>query len=1307
MGNDIITLPGKILASQVEGLNELGVIEMKATAGAGYELDNIRLVDAAAAYQTYISHDKKYIVAHLGIEAEQDSETVEVASLLMPLIEYEDGYFLICAYTKRIKYNINISVNTEDEILSIDAIQVDYSGKILGLGRSELEPSVRTFGIEGDTVSARTALDVMLETGLLYEYDSKLTYHRVKQTLYSNGMTIEFVTFDRENSCFRNIFFDWNDENENFSNIRNSTTSIGGDIPLATTSSDGLMSSTDKAKLDDLEVDYSKQYLTFVALEDGTFTFTGSGISYSIDGGVTWISLAANTASPTVYVGNKIMWKASLTPTSSAGIGTFNSTAQFDVVGNIMSLLFGDDFKGVTDLTGKNYAFNRLFNYCTNVVNAENMALPATTLTSACYQYMFYGCTSLTTAPSLPARTLSGSCYNSMFNGCESLTAAPELPATTMAASACTYMFNGCTSLTTAPELPATTLETACYKSMFSGCTSLTTAPELPATTLVSGCYDSMFWGCTRLTTAPELPATTLASSCYYGMFQGCTSLTTAPELPATTLVSNCYSNMFYGCTKLNYIKAMFTTTPSTTYTNNWVANVASKGTFIKTRYAPWELYGTYAIPTGWTPYLAELEWEYAHKYEVNAKQDTLVSGTNIKTINNQSLLGSGNITIEGGSGGGEANVIETVKVNGTTLTPDSNKAVNIPLATTSADGLMSFIDKSKVDSIKEVSITQIPSGSTSDLGTTIKVGNDKYHIISDISETATQHVTAPSWGVIKQLPAYNITSSDITTWNNKSDFSGSYNDLSNKPTIPTNYAGSPEAGGTANKTASIPYAQVDSTSTATVFTATVDGITELRDGVCCLLKNGIVTSASGFTLNVNNLGAKPCYTNLAAATRESTIFNTTYTMLFVYDSTRGNEGGWICYRGYDSNSDVEGYNIREYQTGSKKLKTTMQRYQLVMTTMDEMLLPVYNGAYTTATTKVLTTESFNPFGQIYYYGATDNIAAGGGLAAGKLYVQATYNVYPDLRYSFNTGSTLTAGDDIYLVCVPQSDGSVKLHTSPIAKSLPTTEDGLVYKRLGRAHDTNKIILELDKPCYYYKNGAVRLWTNGTFGVKMNGTTNSPTDGVVDLGTVITSETSLSKGTTTGTGNAVTDISVSGHRITLTKGTTFLTQHQDISGKANTADLATVATSGSYNDLTDKPTIPSAPGTLNTTATAAQSTSSSQSLSGNITLHKISKTGSYNDLNNKPTIPTVNDPTITLTFNGSTVGTFTLNQSGNQTIDIGSVIGLPSFSAANNGQILGVVNGALAWITPTTIYTGTGTPSSSQGNDGDIYLQTS
>ena len=48
--------------------------------------------------------------------------------------------------------------------------------------------------------------------------------------------------------------------------------------------------------------------------------------------------------------------------------------------------------------------------------------------------------------------------------------------------------------------------------------------------------------------------------------------------------------------------------------------------------------------------------------------QETLVSGTNIKTINNQSILGSGNITIQGGSGGGET-VVELTQAQYDALT--------------------------------------------------------------------------------------------------------------------------------------------------------------------------------------------------------------------------------------------------------------------------------------------------------------------------------------------------------------------------------------------------------------------------------------------------------------------------------------------------------------------------------------------------------------------------------------------------------------------------------------------------------------
>ena len=41
---------------------------------------------------------------------------------------------------------------------------------------------------------------------------------------------------------------------------------------------------------------------------------------------------------------------------------------------------------------------------------------------------------------------------------------------------------------------------------------------------------------------------------------------------------------------------------------------------------------------------------------DVAGKQATLVSGTNIKTINGDSILGSGNLVVSGGGGGGITN---------------------------------------------------------------------------------------------------------------------------------------------------------------------------------------------------------------------------------------------------------------------------------------------------------------------------------------------------------------------------------------------------------------------------------------------------------------------------------------------------------------------------------------------------------------------------------------------------------------------------------------------------------------------------
>lgn len=99
-------------------------------------------------------------------------------------------------------------------------------------------------------------------------------------------------------------------------------------------------------------------------------------------------------------------------------------------------------------------------------------------------------------------------------------------------------------------------------------------------------------------------------------------------------------------------------------------------------------------------------------------------------------------------------------------------------------------------------------------------------------------------------------------------------------------------------------------------------------------------------------------------------------------------------------------------------------------------------------------------------------------------------------------------------------------------------------------------------------------------------------------------------------------------------------------------------------DLID--TLPTVgPGTLNTTNTSAQSTSASESLSGTVNLHKVSKTGSYNDLSNKPTIPAeVTETTVAnwgFTKNTGTVTAVKVNdQTYNPTsgvVDLGSIGG--------------------------------------------------
>ena len=181
---------------------------------------------------------------------------------------------------------------------------------------------------------------------------------------------------------------------------------------------------------------YRNEYLTIEVLDDsGDITITipsgidstcATSLSYSKDK-LNWTPVTVDSTDQTISIsvsgGDNVYLKGEAIRWGGKGFGThIQSSANFTASGNIMSLLYGDDFEDKTSFrAGSEYTFLYLFINNPHLINAENLILPATKLVSYCYYSIFYNCTSLTTAPTLPATTLTQQCYSSMFHDCTSL----------------------------------------------------------------------------------------------------------------------------------------------------------------------------------------------------------------------------------------------------------------------------------------------------------------------------------------------------------------------------------------------------------------------------------------------------------------------------------------------------------------------------------------------------------------------------------------------------------------------------------------------------------------------------------------------------------------------------------------------------------------------------------------------------------------------------------------------------------------------------------------------------------------------
>lgn len=189
-------------------------------------------------------------------------------------------------------------------------------------------------------------------------------------------------------------------------------------------------------------------------------------------------------------------------------------------------------------------------------------------------------------------------------------------------------------------------------------------------------------------------------------------------------------------------------------------------------------------------------------------------------------------------------------------------------------------------------------------------------------------------------------------------------------------------------------------------------------------------------------------------------------------------------------------------------------------------------------------------------------------------------------------------------------DGVTKWNSLPyyITKTTATaTADGLMSK------DDKTKLNGIDENATRVIESTVSGWgftknTGTVTGVKINGTTKNPTNGIVDLGTVLTSHQSIKV-------------------LNTNSGAQPVNASESITGNGM-INLHKISKTGNYSDLIDKPD-----------------------------LSIYVNTDTFNTLEEKVnslegSIPTVNNSKITIKKNGTEVDSFTLNQASPKSIDI-------------------------------------------------------
>ena len=512
-----------------------------------------------------------------------------------------------------------------------------------------------------------------------------------------------------------------------------------------------------------------------------------------------------------------------------------------------------------------------------------------------------------------------------------------------------------------------------------------------------------------------------------------------------------------------------------------------------------------------------------------DTKQDKLISGENIKTINNESLLGSGNLVIEGGGTGVDIvteweTTTSDSKVASEKLTKDS---LDTKVDKETGKGLSSndFTNtyKSTMDSLKSVATTgsyndlsnkpSIPS-SSSDLsdGSSLVKTSSTTGLLKNDGSVMTSGTGSSNWAVGNHTHSAYVNPTKVISWSStpsddnvasekliKDSLDGKQATLVSGTSIKTinnesvlgsgniSISGSGTVDTALSTTSTNPVQNkvittslteyvvgTSGTSASATWTGTCSRLTEVKDGTVIFYY--ITNSTSGIsnvTLNLtlaNNTttGAKNVY--FKGTTRLSTQFPTNTIIGLAY-TTKKDNGSWYVITPNDNNS----WNAHEYGGVQIASGESIATTTLCGAKSDGKYYKLANGV-------ILDTSYPIIYSNTAYTTSTTSS-------------NNLYNKRYDAVITATKSMTLTAPKPVYIEGSAYSNGKFTISSNVITQTLTT---GNYYWLIGFAYDSTHLRFDgTDKTIYYYDGNNLKnassesTWeaitlTNGTLYVNQS-----------------------------------------------------------------------------------------------------------------------------------------------------------------------------------------------------------------------------